>query len=118
MNKNFPTFKVARDAISARLNGRFDDPALLRLGPLHTNIEIDVRRIKREYLVETLGFQIGPRDPQRRPDVSGKFMALENRTDITTRFEGGPNGPWCMVGDDEDALIDEAFVIGVMFYAI
>jgi hypothetical protein len=66
---------------------------------------------KRIYL-DAMGFKVGARDPAGiNTDFPGAFMVAEEyeRCELPTR--DGSNGPWCLIGDDLDALVDEAFAI-------
>lgn len=48
------TPETALKAILARLDGRFDDPALMSFGPLHTDSSADIARFARAGLGEAL----------------------------------------------------------------
>jgi len=63
---------------------------------------------KRAFLEER-GWTVGERDPRLNTDHAGGFMCVEphDASELPTR--DGSNGPWCIVGDDLDALIDEAY---------
>jgi hypothetical protein len=104
-------------AIAARINGVWDDPDLIHLGALHPSASMDVARIKRQHL-EAQGWTVGDRDPRLNTDYPGAFMAVEERTEAELPTRDGSNGPWCVVGDDLDALIAEAYEVQVgMFEA-
>ena len=64
---------------------------------------------KRAYL-DALGFKIGERDPRGiNTNYPGCYMVAEEYEDSDLPTEDGSNGPWCIVGDDLDAMIAEAF---------
>ena len=63
-------------------------------------------------MLEKYGFTIGERDERLNTNYPGKHMVCEaNHEDIgdydLPTADGG-NGPWCIVGDDLDALVAEA----------
>lgn len=97
----------ALTAIKARQDGVFDNPVLMSIGPLGRTDD-DVRLIKRRCL-EDYGYTVGLRNPQINTDFDGKFMVVENFDDHELPTKNGSNGPWCIVGDDLDTLIDKAF---------
>ncbi len=39
----------------------------------------------------------------------GKFMVTESYEENELPTEDGSNGPWCITGDDLDALVDEGY---------
>lgn len=102
-------------AIEARRNGEFTNPELRRIGPLLTDIEADVRHIKHFYLVGC-GYTVGRRNPKYNRNFPGAYMVLEEEGDTPT--DDGSNGPWCIVGDDIAALIDEAFNVAIDIYGV
>lgn len=54
------------------------------------------------------GFYIGPRDPNRNTAFEGEWMVCGDP--VTPRStEDASNGGYCIVGDDLDALIREAY---------
>jgi hypothetical protein len=60
--------------------------------------------------LETHGFICGDREPQLNTNYPGAFMVAEGpRDEWELPTEDGSNGPWCIVGDDLDALVAEAF---------
>jgi len=64
-------------------------------------------------VLEAFDFTIGERDDRLNTDFDGNFMVVEavdetiNEYDLPTR--DGSNGPWCVVGDDLDSLVDTAY---------
>lgn len=54
------------------------------------------------------GWTVGDRDPRLNTDYVGKFMAVESYDESELPTRDGMNGPWCIVGDDLPALVDEA----------
>jgi hypothetical protein len=61
----------------------------------------------REYL-ESFGYVIGYRDPRLNMDFPGKYMVAEPYEASQLPTRDACNGPWCIVGDDLDALISHA----------
>lgn len=63
-------------------------------------------------LLEQFGFTIGDRDPRLNTNFAGDFMVVEathaDIADFSLPTEDGANGPWCIVGDNLDTLVDEA----------
>lgn len=66
-----------------------------------------IQKEKQELMVR--GFIIGPRDPQLNTDFPGKFMVSQAYTEADLPTKGGSDGPWCIVGDDLNLLVDEAY---------
>ena len=54
------------------------------------------------------GFIVGARDPRLNRAFVGAFMVAEWYEDSETPTDDGSNGPWCIVGDNLDALIETA----------
>jgi hypothetical protein len=54
------------------------------------------------------GFIIGKRDPRLNQAHKGKYMVAEDYK-LGTHTEVGHDGVWCIVGDDLDKLIIEAY---------
>lgn len=52
---------------------------------------------------------VGERDKLLNTRYSGVFMVAEPYTSNELPTEDGSNGPWCIVGDDLDKLIEEAY---------
>ncbi|TGT64058.1 MULTISPECIES: hypothetical protein [unclassified Mesorhizobium] len=55
------------------------------------------------------GWTVGDRDPRLNTDHAGAFMAVEPFDEGQLPTRDGANGPWCVVGDDLPALVDEAY---------
>lgn len=102
------TWATALQAVAAREQGVFDDPALLAFGPLAPSVADDVRAIKQACL-EAYGFTVGVRDPRLNTDYPGAFMCVESHELDELPTRDGANGPWCVVGDVLGELIDTAF---------
>lgn len=70
-------------------------------------------------MLEKYGFTIGDRDARLNTDHAGEFMVVEANAneigDYDLPTKDGSNGPWCIVGDDIDALVNEAheYLIGL-----
>ncbi len=105
----FPTIEQATNALRARRNGEWDNADLMQFGEL-SDYASDVRRIERLSL-EAYGYKIGPRDPRINSDYPGAFMVVESHEESELPTRDGSNGPWCIVGDDLPALLDEAFSV-------
>lgn len=61
---------------------------------------------KRKFLTK-YGFIVGARDPLLNTNYPGKFMVTESYEENELPTEDSSNGPWCITGDDLDALVDE-----------
>lgn len=54
------------------------------------------------------GYYIGPRDPNRNTDHAGEWMVCGDPvSDVVTK--DASTGGYCIVGDDMDTLIREAY---------
>lgn len=103
----WPTTTEAREAIKARIAGVWDNPSLVKLGPLLTTAE-DLTRIKRACL-EAYGYTVGDRDPRANTNYAGRFMVIEAHEADELPTKDGRNGPWCVVGDNLNNLIARAY---------
>jgi len=54
------------------------------------------------------GFTVGARDPRLNRAYAGQFMVVEWHTEDELPTWDGRDGPWCVVGDNLDALIEIA----------
>lgn len=63
-------------------------------------------------LLEKYAFTIGDRDERLNTDHPGSHMVVEATaeevSDPVLPTKDGANGPWCIVGDDLDGLVEEA----------
>lgn len=59
--------------------------------------------------LERAGFIVGQRDVRLNTDFAGRYMVAESYDEGELPTRDGSNGPWCIVGDDLDALIAEAY---------
>ena len=59
-------------------------------------------------LLESYGYIIGVRDCRINTGYPGKFMVVEAHEQSELPTKDGRNGPWCIVGDNQRALISEA----------
>lgn len=59
------------------------------------------------------GFTVGTRDARLNTNYPGAFMVVEGHEDSELPTEDGRNGPWCIVGDDLAALVDQAYGVWV-----
>lgn len=66
-----------------------------------------VERMKE--LLERAGFHVGERETRLNTAFSGRFMVVEPYEESELPTEDGRNGPWCIVGDNLNALIVEAY---------
>ena len=64
-------------------------------------------------VLESYGFTVGERDPRLNTDYEGAFMVVEASYHDIGDYElptaNGANGPWCVVGDDLDELVETAY---------
>lgn len=68
---------------------------------------MDIETMRRK--LEENGFTIGKRDPRLNTDYAGRYMVVEEHDEYELPTRDGSNGPWCIVGDDLDELIREAY---------
>lgn len=61
--------------------------------------------------LERLGFTVGTRNPRLNTRYKRIFMIVESFDESELPTEDGSNGPWCIVGNDLGALVDEAYNI-------
>lgn len=64
--------------------------------------------IKAEMLGD-LGFIVGDRDPRLNMAFTGKFMVAEKYEDSQLPTDDAQYGPWCIVGDNLEELVETAF---------
>jgi hypothetical protein len=55
------------------------------------------------------GFIVGIRDSRLNTNYPGNFMVVEEYEDSELPTVDGRDGPWCIVGDDLAALVDQAY---------
>lgn len=55
------------------------------------------------------GFTVGARDSRLNRKYAGAFMVVEAHEESELPTDDGSNGPWCIVGDDLDALVRQAY---------
>lgn len=60
-------------------------------------------------LLRAYDFVVGERDPKLNTDHAGAFMVAEQYTPRLTMTKDASRGPWCIVGNDLGALVDEAY---------
>jgi hypothetical protein len=71
----------------------------------------------KERALRDWGFIIGPRDPRLNTNYKGRFMVVEEEyEDMRLPTRNGSNGPWCIVGNDLNALIGRAYDVWVSVY--
>ena len=63
----------------------------------------------RRAALEAWGFTVGDRDPRLNTAFKGTKMVVESHEERELPTTCGSDGPWCIVGDDLDALIDQAY---------
>jgi hypothetical protein len=63
------------------------------------------------------GFTVGERDPRLNSNYPGRYMVVESHEESELPTKDGSNGPWCIVGDNLDALIAEAHRVWVEDYS-
>lgn len=61
--------------------------------------------------LERMGFTIGKRDPRLNRKFAGAFMVVEWHEESELPTDDGSNGPWCIVGGDLPALVEDAFSV-------
>lgn len=66
-------------------------------------------RDEKTAFLQSYGFEVGDRNSQLNRNYSGKFMVSEPYETSELPTEDGANGPWCIVGNDLDTLIDEGY---------
>ncbi|MBC8719260.1 Lar family restriction alleviation protein [Ochrobactrum sp. Marseille-Q0166] len=71
--------------------------------------EIAKNIIEKKAFLENRGWTVGKRNPQLNTDHPGKFMCVEPFDVSELPTKDGANGPWCVVGDDLNVLVAEAF---------
>lgn len=59
--------------------------------------------------LESYGWIVGERNPLIMTDFSGGYMCCEPYEDDELPTKDGVNGPWCLVGDDLEVLIEGAY---------
>lgn len=67
----------------------------------------NTRTDKRAKALEAEGFYIGPRDPNRNKAFQGEWMVAED-LDVGPTDDASTGG-FCIVGDDLDALVNDAY---------
>jgi hypothetical protein len=55
------------------------------------------------------GFVVGERNPLINMLYPGEFMVAESHEQSDLPTQDGANGPWCIVGEDLPALVNEAW---------
>jgi len=60
-------------------------------------------------VIEGYGFVVGDRDPRYSTALEGKYMIAQPLEEHELPTEDARAGGWCMVGDDMDDLIAEAY---------
>lgn len=59
--------------------------------------------------LQRAGFVIGIRDNRLNTDFPGKYMVAEAYDESDLPTKDGSNGPWCIVGDNLEELIVDAY---------
>ena len=62
-------------------------------------------------VIEGYGFVVGDRDPRYSTALEGKYMIAQPLEEHELPTEDARAGGWCVVGDDMDDLIAEAYNI-------
>ena len=60
-------------------------------------------------VIEGYGFVVGDRDPRYSTALEGKYMIAQPLEEHELPTEDARAGGWCVVGDDMDDLIAEAY---------
>ncbi|KKL89013.1 hypothetical protein LCGC14_1918870 [marine sediment metagenome] len=74
-----------------------------------------MKRGEKVMFLLSYGWTVGQRNPQLNTNYPGSYMAVEPFEDDELPTLDGGDGPWCIVGDDLDALINEAYEFLVSF---
>ena len=69
----------------------------------------NMKHNEKKIILESYGFEVGNRNPQLNTKYPGKFMVSEPYESSELPTKDGRNGPWCIVSDDLNALIDEGY---------
>jgi hypothetical protein len=77
---------------------------------------IDLEFHRRADALRSWGFTVGRRDSRLNTDHPGRFMVVESHTKKELPTKDGSNGPWCIVGNDLSALVDEAYGVWASEY--
>ncbi len=57
--------------------------------------------------LKSYGYIVGDRDSRLNTNYPGKFMVSEPYEECEFPMEQYQNGPWCIVGDDLEELVNE-----------
>lgn len=64
---------------------------------------------KKRAELERWGFTVGARNPDVNTDYPGAFMVIEPHEPDELPTKDGSDGPWAVVGDNLEVLIELAF---------
>lgn len=59
--------------------------------------------------LEKHGYTIGDRDPRLNTNYKGDFMVVEPFTEDMLPTKDGSNGPFCVVGDELELLVEAGY---------
>ncbi len=66
-------------------------------------------------VLQSYGFVVGDRDPRLNTDYPGSKMVVEAHDESELPTQDGRDGPWCIVGDDLPAPVEEAIDLASSF---
>lgn len=66
-------------------------------------------QVEKIAFLRSYGYTVGDRNPQLNTNYPGAFMVVEPYEDWELPTEDGANGPWCITGDNLDALVDQGY---------
>jgi hypothetical protein len=72
-----------------------------------SNVTLQLSHEQKGTVLHSYGFIVGERDYDYKAEYPGAFMVRENAENT--------EDDWCIVGDDLNALIDEAFDLAAIF---
>lgn len=64
---------------------------------------------KKIEVLRSAGFTVGERNPQVNRAFAGRFMVIEDHEGGELPTDDGRNGPWAIVGDNLNALVQQAY---------
>lgn len=70
---------------------------------------LDTDKIDR---LRALGYTVGARDERVNTLYPGRYMVIESHDESELPTRDGSNGPWAIVGDDLNELINDALENG------
>lgn len=65
------------------------------------------KRVTKRMWLEAHGFIVGNRDERINTAFRGQFMVIQPHDETSLPTEDAKNGPWAVVGDNLDELIEQ-----------